>query len=149
MSKQTMDTNTTVKGEDYLNHPELFAAYPELKDIDVKPFKFNLDENQFGYYATTGGVPEIGINPISSKTLEQYGQIKRGELDPKVLMLGKVAHEFQHGVQAIEDNAGGSSPRMEADRVILEENLPDIRSQITKLQLQMEETKPPRSLKPI
>ena len=137
MSKQTMDTNTTVRGEDYLNHPELFAAYPELKDIDVKPFKYNLQPSQFGYYATTAGKPEIGINPVSQKTLEEYGQIKRGELDPKVLMLGKVAHEFQHGVQAIEDNAGGSSPRLEADRVILEENLPDIRSQITNIQLQM------------
>ena len=138
MSNQTMDTNTTVRGEDYLNHPELFAAYPELKDIDVKPFKYNLDSNQFGYYATTAGKPEIGINPVSSKTLEEYGQIKRGELDPKVLMLGKVGHEFQHGVQAIEDNAGGSSPRLEADRVILEENLPDIRSQITNIQLQID-----------
>jgi len=138
MSKQTMDTNTTVKGEDYLNHPELFAAYPELKDIDVKPFKYNLQPNQFGYYATTGGVPEIGINPLSSKTLEEYSQIKKGELDPKVLLLGKVGHEFQHGVQAIEDNAGGSSPRLEADRVIIEENLPDIRSQITNIQLQID-----------
>jgi len=137
MSNQTMDTNTIVRGEDYLNHPELFAAYPELKDIDVKPFKFNLQPNQFGYYKTENGIPEIGINPLSSKSIEEYGQIKRGELDPKVLAKGKVAHEFQHAGQAIEDNAGGSSPRMEADRVYLEENLPDIRSQINNIQLQM------------
>ena len=145
ISDQTMDTNTIVRGDNYLNHPELFAAYPELANIDVKPYKYNLDSNQFGYYATTGGVPEIGINPMSSKTLEEHGQIKRGELDPKKLMLGKVAHEFQHGGQAIEDNAGGSSPRMEADRVTIEENLPDIRSQINNIQLQMDASDTPPS----
>ena len=137
ISEYTMDTNTVIKAEDYINHPELLKAYPELAQLDVYPFKFNLSPSTFGYYAEKAGIPEIGINPMSSKTLEEHGQIKRGELDPKVLALGKFGHELQHAGQAIEGNTGGTSPGMEAGKVFVEENLPDIRSEITNINLQM------------
>ena len=133
-----MDANATVKGEAFINHPEVLTAYPELKDIDVYPFKYNLSPSTFGYYAEKAGIPEIGINPMSSKTLEERTKIASGELNPKMLALGKFGHELQHAAQSIEDNVGGTSPAMEAGKVFIEENLPDIRSQITNMQLQID-----------
>jgi hypothetical protein len=137
ITEYTMDSNTVIKAEDYINHPELLKAYPELAQLDVYPFKFNLSPSTFGYYAEKAGIPEIGMNPMASKTLEEHGQIKRGELDPKVLLLGKAAHELQHAGQAIEGNTGGTSPAMEAGKVFVEENLPDLRAEITNIDLQM------------
>ncbi len=130
-----MDTNLSIKGEELIDYEDLLKGYSELNDIDVYPYKFNLAPNQFGYYATKAGVPEIGLNPLSQKSIEEYSLDATGKANAKK---GKTLHEIQHAVQDIEGNAGGSSPRMEADRVILEENLPDIRSQITNIQLQID-----------
>ena len=137
-----MDTNLSIKGEELIDYEDLLKLYPEVSDIDVYPYKFNMQPNQFGYYATKAGIPEIGLNPLSQKTIEEYSLDATGKANAKK---GKTLHEIQHAVQDIEGNAGGSSPRMEADRVILEENLPDIRSQITNIQLQIDALDPSSS----
>ena len=137
ISEYPMDMNTSIKAEDYINHPEIFKSYPELAQLDVYPFNFKLPPSTFGYYAQKAGIPEIQMNPVSRKTLEEHGQIKRGELDPKVLAFGKFSHELQHAGQAIEGNTGGTSQAMEAGKVFVEENLPDLRAEITNIDLQM------------
>lgn len=138
ISEYPMDMNTSIKAEDYINHPEIFKAYPELAQLDVYPFNFKLPPSTFGYYAQKAGIPEIQMNPVSRKTLEEHGQIKRGELDPKVLALSKFGHELQHAGQAIEGNTGGTSQGMEAGKVFVEENLPDLRAEITEIDKQLD-----------
>ena len=132
MSKQTMDSNTIVRGDELIDYPDLFAAYPELADIDVKPFKFNLAPSVFGYYDSVK--PEIGLNPVSQKSLEDYGK------DPTPIKTGKTLHEFQHAVQDIEGHGTGSSPGFEAGKVFTEENIPFLRPEIDKINNKLEDT---------
>jgi len=137
-----MDANLSIKGDELLDYKDLIKTYPEVSDVDVYPYKFNLAPSTFGYYAEKAGVPEIGLNPVSQKTLEEYSLDSTGKA---ILKKGKTLHEVQHLLQAIEGNAGGSSPAMEAGKVFIEENLPDIRSQITNIQLQIDALDPSSS----
>ena len=118
ISDKPMDSNLIIRGEEYLNHKGLLEAYPELKDIDVKPYRFNLQSGAFGYFAKDGGNPEVGFNPMARKSLEEYSATPEAK---RKLAFGKVAHEFQHAVQNIEGHEGGSSPRAEQGRILDEE----------------------------
>jgi len=115
ISDQPMDSNLIITGDDYLNHAGLLNALPELTDLDVKPYKFNLEGGAFGYFAKDGGNPEVGFNPMASKSLEEYSASPEAK---KRFKLGKTLHEFQHAVQNIEGHAGGSSPRAEQSRIL-------------------------------
>lgn len=118
ISDKPMDSNLIIRGEEYLNHKGLLEAYPELKDIDVKPYRFNLQSGAFGYFAKDGGNPEVGFNPMARKSLEEYSATPEAK---RKLAFGKVAHEFQHAVQNIEGHEGGSSPRAEQGKILDEE----------------------------
>ena len=115
ISDQPMDSNLIITGDDYLNHVGLLEALPELADLDVKPYRFNLQGGAFGYFAKDGGNPEVGFNPMASKSLEEYSASPEAK---KRFKLGKTLHEFQHAVQNIEGHAGGSSPRAEQSRIL-------------------------------
>ena len=115
ISDQPMDSNLIITGDDYLNHAGLLEALPELADLDVKPYRFNLDRGTFGYFAKDGGNPEVGFNPMASKSLEEYSASPEAK---KSLALGKTLHEFQHAAQNIEGHAGGSSPRAEQSKIL-------------------------------
>ena len=134
ISEHPMDKNLVLGGEKVIDHEGLLTAYPELKELDVYPYKFNLDPSTFGYYAEKGGIPEIGLNPVSRKTVEEYSLDDVGKAN---LKKGKTLHEFQHAVQGIEGHSGGTSQVMEAGKVRLEESLPDLRAQITNIDLQL------------
>ena len=115
ISDHPMDSNLIITGDDYLSHAGLLDAYSELADLDVKPYRFNLDKGTFGYFAKDGGNPEVGFNPMATKSLEEYSASPEAK---RKLALGKVAHEFQHAVQNIEGHAGGSSPRAEQAKIL-------------------------------
>ena len=115
ISDQPMDSNLIITGDDYLSHAGLLDAYSELADLDVKPYRFNLDKGTFGYFAKDGGNPEVGFNPMASKSLEEYSASPEAK---RQLALGKVLHEFQHAVQNVESHAGGSSPRAEQAKIL-------------------------------
>jgi len=115
ISDLPMDSNLIITGDDYLSHSGLLEALPELKDIDVKPYRYNLDKGTFGYFAKDGGNPEVGFNPMATKSLEEYSASPEAK---RLLGLGKVLHEIQHASQNIEGHAGGSSPRAEQAKIL-------------------------------
>lgn len=78
---------------DILEHPELFAAYPSLRNIAIIPIS---TKDVYGYY--TPGDRTIGIN----------SNLSVGEA------LSTMLHEIAHGVQSIEGFAAGGSPEMVA-----------------------------------
>jgi len=87
--------NLTGKAEDFVNHPELFAAYPDLAEI---PFKqLGADHNQFTAPASTQGMFKPLNNTIILNTDAQ---------DRRSTAL----HELQHAIQKAEGWQGGSSP---------------------------------------
>jgi len=135
---EPMDTNLVIRGDQRLNHPELMKAYPELADIDVKPYVFNLQGGAFGYYARDAGNPTIGFNPAAKKSLEEYSASPKAKAYSS---LGKTLHEFQHGAQDIENNAGGSSPRAEQSRILQADGSVDkARDDINKIKKRLEDT---------
>lgn len=83
---------------EYLDHPELYKAYPELKDVYVVGRK-NMELGQAKYSA--GSVPIISI-PGDVTT---YG-LPRVAQEVKDVIL----HEVQHGVQSIEGFTSGANP---------------------------------------
>jgi hypothetical protein len=133
---KVMDRDLAIKGNELIDYPELLKAYPELENIDVYPYKFNLAPSTFGYYADKGGIPEIGLNPVSQKSLAEYSLDDVGKANVKK---GKTLHEFQHAVQAIEDHGSGTSVGLEAGKVFVDENLPDIRAKINNINLKLNE----------
>lgn len=73
-------------------HDDLYKAYPDLRNVQVKATR---DESggRGGYFSATAGKPEIGAQG------ENLGQLRS-------VML----HELQHGVQRAEGFARGGSP---------------------------------------
>ena len=137
ISDQPMDSNLIITGDDYLNHAGLLDTYSELSDIDVKPYRFNLQGGGFGYFAKDGGNPELGFNPMASKSLEEYSASPEAK---KRFKLGKTLHEFQHAVQNIEGHAGGSSPRAEQSRILQATGaVEQARNEINKIKKRLEE----------
>jgi hypothetical protein len=76
--------------EDGFEHPELLDAYPEMKDIKIKPFDRQTTKGATGY-STPGeiGLAE-GLPPDEARRI--------------------LGHELQHGVQREEGFSGGTSP---------------------------------------
>ena len=88
-SWKDLDSKTTVKLGDILDHPDLFDAYPELRDMPVtrKPAFFDIWGLTQGWFDGT----TINVTP--------YAQ------DAQATLL----HEIQHAVQAIEGFASGGN----------------------------------------
>ena len=76
------------KLSDVINHPKLFKAYPQLKDVNVYNEISSLNR---GLYSSKGNV--IRLNPMCP-----IGEQKE-----------IIIHEIQHAIQRIEDFANGSS----------------------------------------
>jgi hypothetical protein len=94
--------NLTGKAPDFVNHPELFAAYPELakyvfKQLEPTHSQFTAPETVQGFYSPTK--QRITIN-----TDAPY---KRST----------ALHELQHAVQDIEGWQSGSSPEYVAAKM--------------------------------
>lgn len=80
---------------DILDHPELYAKYPELKDVIVSNNGGVLRDSWYNQ-----GTKQIGL-----------GSYKKSEVDNGD-MLRTLLHEVQHGVQGVEDFAKGGSSKM-------------------------------------
>ena len=76
------------KLSDVINHPKLFKAYPQLKDVNVY---YEISSLNRGLYSSKGNV--IRLNPMCP-----IGEQKE-----------IIIHEIQHAIQRIEDFAKGSS----------------------------------------
>ncbi len=82
--------------EDVIDHPELFKAYPQLKEFRVAPMSEE--------YAKS-------TNAMGAFDREQKVLWVRQGLDPDYLR-SVLLHEGQHGVQGIEGFARGGNPQM-------------------------------------
>ena len=76
------------KLSDVINHPKLFKAHPQLKDVNVY---YEISSLNRGLYSSKGNV--IRLNPMCP-----IGEQKE-----------IIIHEIQHAIQRIEDFANGSS----------------------------------------
>ena len=78
---------TGSKLSDYMKHPELFKAYPQLKDLKIY-FRQSVNKGEYNSSTKT-----IIINPMNSAKVQREALI----------------HEVQHAIQDIEGFAKGSS----------------------------------------
>lgn len=78
---------TENKLSDYMKHPELFKAYPQLKDLKIY-FRQSVNKGEYNSSTKT-----IIINPMNSAKVQREALI----------------HEIQHAIQDIEGFAKGSS----------------------------------------
>lgn len=87
-----------------INHPTLFALYPELADYEItfSDIPSNQQgESESGGYSPNSNFIEINLNALSDGTGQnQTDQLRR-----------TLTHELQHAVQQIEGHAGGTSPQ--------------------------------------
>lgn len=95
---------TTVALSDVINHPALFAAYPNIKDVRVA----YLGNKDFHKDATF--YPE-------TNEIELGGGIAAGEMKAKII------HEIQHRIQDYEGFSPGTSPEEMQDRMMYEKGL--------------------------
>lgn len=93
-----LQPGATLKASDYLDHPELFKAYPELAEMPVMH-----QPRMTG--ASYTPAHDIGNGPVPAMLrmdmTKDVGGF--GEMQPRSMML----HELQHGVQNIEGFAPG------------------------------------------
>jgi hypothetical protein len=83
---------------DVLDHPDLYAAYPDLKEMQVY-YNSNMSLGQ-----------KASFHPVD-KVIELNPELTPAEAHSSLL------HEIQHAIQQREGFAGGSSPSIEASRL--------------------------------
>lgn len=104
-----IDDNTTLAA--YVDAPEIYKAYPELKDVQVK-FK-PLDDDTIAFYKppqTGEDLYHIDLDDLSGMgTIIVNSKKCNRFMDPDNFR-GVFAHEMQHVIQRIEGFARGSNP---------------------------------------
>ncbi len=105
--KDLGDKRESIKGwlEDYLNHPELFKAYPQLKDITIE-FKPGIGE-EGNFKASTGMVSGRNWRGNITVGIGEFPMNKKRVLEQAKSTL---LHEISHAIQEIEGFARGGSP---------------------------------------
>lgn len=78
---------------DILDHPSLFAAYPQIADISLST------------------QPGLGASYVLGSAVSPRS-IEIGEQVPMYEVASMLLHEIQHGIQTIEGFATGGSPKM-------------------------------------
>ena len=107
------ETGTTKNLGEVLDHPELFEAYPQLKDHKLK---FYYDTNKIAARgAFKPQIKTLEINLASFMPLS--GSKKAGELKKDIKDV--LVHEVQHAIQEIEGFSKGASPSDEGLRLRL------------------------------
>lgn len=91
-----------------IDHPALFAAYPQLKNIQVK----------YGVWAAAKGADDMEgtyISPAGGDDIWLYRDMEmRASGGNRPAARRALLHEIQHAIQYIEGFAPGSSPNAEA-----------------------------------
>jgi hypothetical protein len=106
LPNMTRNNAFTGKMEDVLDHPELYAAYPWMKNLTIK---FDPNLRSLGR-----ADPSSGIIEIRSDLLNNPDSVK-----------STILHELQHGVQAYEHFAPGGNPGI-AKRLATAANVRDV-----------------------
>lgn len=88
LDEKMIEYRKGVKLSDVINHPKLFEAYPQLKNLDVY---YEISSVNRGVYSSNGNV--IMLNPMH--TIEEQKEA--------------IIHEIQHAIQGIENFANGSN----------------------------------------
>jgi len=117
----------TVKLSEVLDHPELFKAYPKLKDFQV-----TYDNNFKGIAEFSGENIRVGRYPLNPGDPPAY-------LDKSIIL-----HEVQHAIQNIEGFAKGGSPaRVERGdyRLKYEQDVRDLAPKINDIITKLEQGK--------
>ena len=97
------ETGTTKNLSEVLDHPELFDAYPQLKDHKLK---FYYDKNETARGAFKPQIKTLEINLASFMPID--GAKKAGELKKDIKDV--LVHEVQHAIQEIEGFSKGANP---------------------------------------
>ena len=110
------DMGVTKPLSEFLDHDELFDAYPQLKDYPVK-IKFDTSDASRGSFNPR--TKQITVNLADMRPL-MPGVATTGKTLKKVIK-STLVHEIQHAVQEIEGFARGSNPRVSnADVAVVE-----------------------------
>ena len=88
LDEKMIEYRKGVKLSDVINHPKLFEAYPQLKNVDVY---YEISSVNRGVYSSNGNV--IMLNPM--QTIDEQKEA--------------IIHEIQHAIQEIENFANGSN----------------------------------------
>lgn len=88
LDEKMIEYRKGVKLSDVINHPKLFEAYPQLKNVDVY---YEISSVNRGVYSSNGNV--IMLNPMH--TIDEQKEA--------------IIHEIQHAIQRIENFANGSN----------------------------------------
>ena len=88
LDEKMIEYKKGVKLSDVINHPKLFEAYPQLKNVDVY---YEISSVNRGVYSSNGNV--IMLNPMH--TIDEQKEA--------------IIHEIQHAIQGIENFANGSN----------------------------------------
>mgnify|MGYP004610056599 CR=1 FL=1 len=88
LDEKMIEYRKGVKLSDVINHPKLFEAYPQLKNVDVY---YEISSVNRGIYSSNGNV--IMLNPMH--TIDEQKEA--------------IIHEIQHAIQEIENFANGSN----------------------------------------
>ena len=88
LDEKMIEYRKGVKLSDVINHPKLFEAYPQLKNVDVY---YEISSVNRGVYSSNGNV--IMLNPM--QTIDEQKEA--------------IIHEIQHAIQGIENFANGSN----------------------------------------
>lgn len=88
LDEKMIEYRKGVKLSDVINHPKLFEAYPQLKNVDVY---YDISSVNRGVYSSNGNV--IMLNPMH--TIDEQKEA--------------IIHEIQHAIQGIENFANGSN----------------------------------------
>ena len=88
LDEKMIEYRKGVKLSDVINHPKLFEAYPQLKNVDVY---YEISSVNRGAYSSNGNV--IMLNPMH--TIDEQKEA--------------IIHEIQHAIQGIENFANGSN----------------------------------------
>ena len=88
LDEKMIEYRKGVKLSDVINHPKLFEAYPQLKNVDVY---YEISSGNRGVYSSNGNV--IMLNPMH--TIDEQKEA--------------IIHEIQHAIQGIENFANGSN----------------------------------------
>jgi hypothetical protein len=99
------------KLKDVLDHPELFKAYPELKNMDIFFFDNSANPNERAFYMPGGDIVGLGIASYQNPG-ELADMYKETMLD--------LVHEIQHGIQEREPEfaQGGNSNAAKTTRIL-------------------------------
>jgi hypothetical protein len=96
--------------KDYLDHPELFKAYPELAEMPVMH-----QPNMTGASYTPAYTNKAGNDVPATLRMDMTKNWQGSDqMQPRSMML----HELQHGIQAIEKFAPGPGGGMNAPEIV-------------------------------